>query len=90
MHVWFPDPSVPSLKRVDPSDQQGISNCQRERRKEKFLICTRYKGKAIFFLEDSIFLAFTTQGFSICQPQVKSQVHVKCREVLALRLRHSV
>lgn len=49
VHVWIPGSSVSSEKREDHGEQQGITNCMRERRREKFVICFRNKGKALFF-----------------------------------------
>lgn len=45
----IPDPSVSSEKRAEPVQQQGMSNCVKERSKEKYVICFWDKGKALFF-----------------------------------------
>lgn len=68
--VWIPDPSISSEKRADPGEQQGISNCMRERRKEKFVIRFRNKGKALIFFGGQHFSCFYCERILTCKSQV--------------------
>lgn len=93
---WIPDPSVPSEKRAGSSRQQGISKCQRERRKMKFSICARNKGKGVFFVclfGWQYLSCFYYKRLLHMQNSSYSGIYgdaVKYREMIASRLRHSV